>query len=502
MRDMLDGVPHFEASRIAAWPARGLFWASLLIPVLLLAAQAGINGIGVPRADIASLGFSSAVPLAAAIACLLRGLRSRSGSREPWFALALAIFLWAGAILLQLFAAIFSKLNGDALPVLLLFVLYGVPIIFVLASPRGDIWPARLVDGAGALAIGITFYIFLSTIIAPLHGPIVEGGEGHLTLAVMFDVQNAYIALFAAIRFFASYSARDRSFFAVLTLFGIAYGVCAAIWNHFLLDTPFGSMVELILPLGMVPLIALTGMVHLPARGETRPSRFARIVRAGSPLMLPLSQITLSIALVPRHLVAGIAGLVVALILYGVRTVLVQMRNAQEEERLHGLSSTDALTGLSNRRMFDEALRREWDRARRSGDGLALMMIDIDHFKSLNDTLGHPVGDARLRDVAQAIRGRTRRAAEVAARYGGEEFAVILPGVDPQHALAQAEEVRLSIEELALESPAALGKVTVSIGVAHVLGPHDEDTSALVAAADAALYRAKHAGRNCVMLHA
>ncbi|RYD83302.1 MAG: GGDEF domain-containing protein, partial [Sphingomonadales bacterium] len=142
------------------------------------------------------------------------------------------------------------------------------------------------------------------------------------------------------------------------------------------------------------------------------------------------------------------------------------------------------------------------DSARRSGDGLALLMIDIDHFKTLNDLMGHPEGDARLRDVAHAIRGRARRAADVATRYGGEEFAVILPGVDPERALAQAEETRLAVEEMALKSPAPLGRVTVSIGVAHISGPHDENTAAFMAAADAALYRAKHAGRNCVMLQA
>ncbi len=499
---MLVGVPYLEASRIAAWSAKRLFWASLLVPLVLLVSQIGVYAVGVSRADLVSFAFNGAAPLAAAIACFMRGMRSPPGAGEGWFALSLSLALWAGAMAVLLLAAFSGHFDPDSLPPLLLFVLYGVPLTFVLASQRSEIWPARVVDGLIALTLGVTFYIFLSTIVAPLTRPITPGAEGHLTLATMFDVQNAYIAVFAAIRYFSSYSARDRSFFSVLAVFGVGYGICAGIWNHFLLMTPFASMQELLVTICFLLLIVLTGIVHLPARAAARPSGFARIVRAGSPLMLPLTQITLSIALVPRHLVAGIAGLVAALVLYGVRNILVQVRNVEEQERLQGLSSTDALTGLGNRRMFDEALRREWDRARRSGDGLALMMIDIDHFKTLNDVMGHPAGDARLRDVAQAIRGRARRAAEVAARYGGEEFAVILPGVDPERALAQAEETRLAVEEMALQSPAPLGRITVSIGVAHIFGPHDADTAALTAAADAALYRAKHAGRNCVMLHA
>lgn len=160
------------------------------------------------------------------------------------------------------------------------------------------------------------------------------------------------------------------------------------------------------------------------------------------------------------------------------------------------------MTGLGNRRRFDESLRREWMRARRTGQGLALLMIDIDHFKLLNDAFGHPVGDARLRDVAEALAACATRGSDVVARYGGEEFAAILPAMTPDQAVMLAEVMRSAIERLDLPSPAPGGRVTVSIGVGHIDHVDSSDMTALTAAADAALYEAKQNGRNRTMAHA
>lgn len=169
-------------------------------------------------------------------------------------------------------------------------------------------------------------------------------------------------------------------------------------------------------------------------------------------------------------------------------------------ERMKGLAETDALTELSNRRSFDEALHREFDLAKQTGRPLSLILIDVDRFKLFNDRHGHLAGDACLKSVARAIEGAVRRSGDLAARFGGEEFAVLLPDTDSEAAIAVAEKIRLAIRDLALAHEGSeYGIVTASFGAttfdikSKVENPHE-----LVAKADFALYQAKDAGRDRV----
>ena len=172
---------------------------------------------------------------------------------------------------------------------------------------------------------------------------------------------------------------------------------------------------------------------------------------------------------------------------------------ASANEKLTSLSYLDGLTGLANRRHFDETLQREWSRAARSGGDLAVVMVDVDHFKKLNDLLGHPEGDRCLREVAQVLATGVARAGDLVARFGGEEFVVLLPQTSPEGAAHLAEELRQRVEALALANPGSPFRVvTASFGVATAV-PRDGGTPAeLLAAADEALYDAKSAGRNRV----
>lgn len=181
------------------------------------------------------------------------------------------------------------------------------------------------------------------------------------------------------------------------------------------------------------------------------------------------------------------------------RAVIEKTAALQEaNRRLAELAWSDELTALYNRRHFEEALTEEWARAHRTRSPIALVMVDIDHFKSLNDTLGHVAGDRALRAVADVIKACARRPGDVAARYGGEEFVVLLPGGRRERVHALAEEIREAVEALALPHPGhALGHITVSVGVAAVSAPESLQAT-LVDAADRALYRAKAAGRNAV----
>ncbi len=173
---------------------------------------------------------------------------------------------------------------------------------------------------------------------------------------------------------------------------------------------------------------------------------------------------------------------------------------ARANGRLAALANTDALTGLANRRGFDEALAREWRAAQRAHASIALLLIDIDHFKAFNDTLGHPRGDECLRFVAAALAAELRRPEDVVARHGGEEFVAVLPQTDLHGAALVAERVRAAIAALAIPHPAcALGYVTVSVGAVALVPAGDAAMGDLVALADAALYGAKASGRNRVL---
>lgn len=167
---------------------------------------------------------------------------------------------------------------------------------------------------------------------------------------------------------------------------------------------------------------------------------------------------------------------------------------------LEQLATRDGLTGLANRRCFDDTLHAEWARALRQRQPLSLLMVDVDNFKAYNDANGHLGGDECLKRIATAVASEMR-ANDLVARYGGEEFAVILPNQSLKGAASVAERIRTRVEQLQVPNRlAAAQHVTVSIGAATAIAAPDNSASELVAIADAALYRAKHMGRNRISL--
>lgn len=169
--------------------------------------------------------------------------------------------------------------------------------------------------------------------------------------------------------------------------------------------------------------------------------------------------------------------------------------------QLAHLIVTDDMTGVANRRQFDEVLGREWGIAQRHGDFLVLGIVDIDHFKYYNDEYGHPAGDVCLRRIADVIARHFQRAGDLLARYGGEEFAILCPRQPAAILAERLEVVRQEIETLAIPSGAGADSpvVTISAGVAEMPPWADVSPQDLVEAADRALYQAKHEGRNRVL---
>jgi len=186
------------------------------------------------------------------------------------------------------------------------------------------------------------------------------------------------------------------------------------------------------------------------------------------------------------------------------RTLALRIAN-EELQRAHremeSLSLTDALTDLPNRRHFDAQLHKESRRCRRQGIPLSLLLLDVDHFKAINDSLGHPVGDDYLRAIAKVLRLHARGDIDTIARYGGEEFVVVMPGASSQLAVVAAERFRAAVEALGLPNEASpSARVTISGGIATLDPQGPESVEGIISRADSALFEAKHRGRNQIVV--
>lgn len=171
---------------------------------------------------------------------------------------------------------------------------------------------------------------------------------------------------------------------------------------------------------------------------------------------------------------------------------------AESNKRLTELSNTDSLTGIANRRRFDDTLEHEFSRLKRSKSKLSVIMFDIDHFKEYNDYYGHVMGDECLRKIGRALADCINRNVDLAARYGGEEFACILPDTDLENALKIAENIRQAIYNLKIVhcKSAVCEYVTASFGVATVGYTYDSSTADIIEFVDMLMYKAKSSGKN------
>ena len=190
------------------------------------------------------------------------------------------------------------------------------------------------------------------------------------------------------------------------------------------------------------------------------------------------------------------AGFALAWLIFALRPQTA--RQKYEADSLVAEARTDVLTGLKNRRSFDEELHRQFAQRQRQGIVFSLLVIDLDHFKQVNDTHGHPAGDLVLQTVAQRLT-KTLREMDLVYRHGGEEFAVICPGSRLHQAATAAERIRQTVEATPVLLKNSSISLTLSVGVAEVVG--SEVAEGLLQRVDEALYAAKHAGRNRVRLH-
>jgi diguanylate cyclase (GGDEF)-like protein len=392
----------------------------------------------------------------------------------------------------------------------LILSLSGVPLIILLTIPSSGKSSSReffWIYTVQAILWGYIEYLKLFGVIpftqAELHP---EPAKIQILLSL---TTGAVTIVVAFLRFISATTVDERSFFRFFTIYLVVINVLIELHDIVAGEFTTASYYEL---LGTIPiLVALLLVLALP--GETLeaaiprpPGRIAEVLNIAAPSLLTLMLMGAGVDAMRRFFNFGSGVVAVAFTLYLVRSVIIQ-RNLERSERslkeardkLEAISLTDALTGVANRRCFDDVLVAEWNRAVRTRDTLSLLMLDIDHFKNLNDTQGHQAGDECIVMVARAISDCLPRSGDMPARYGGEEFCVILPSTDSEGARIVATRMREAVHGLAIpnETPAGL-HVSISVGIATCYFPSDLTAHQLLEAADKALYRAKKNGRNRV----
>jgi len=453
--------------------------------------------------------FTLAVPLIAVASCFRTG-RGAGATEWKWLALCAGLLLWEAALagaawqdLMQQDTAMVTAVDG------FVYFLFGAPLLLAIcASPNDRRLPAvAWIDGIMATAIGVIAYREIFSFLPGLGTPDQMPTVTHI--AYIYDAENVSLAALAGTRLLAAECAEEQAFYRALFGYLCAYSIATGFYNHVAVirwQLNMGSSLDVLIDL---PLMILAGFALHASAHVGRWSRYVSrstmmTIQAGISVSLPLVLLVLGVLAIGHSPFEGMVSIVGSLAGYGLRNVLCQVRLRESEDELlesrrifERAAMIDPLTGVGNRRAFDQALIREWHRADRAVEPLALLIVDVDHFKQMNDAHGHQRGDECLAAVARALERALPRVTDFIARYGGEEFACILPATDREGALKIAEQLRAAVAALRIEHPQSEHRIlTASIGATvcrHVPGTA---LKTLVRTADRALYAAKRKGRN------
>ncbi|HEU4818980.1 diguanylate cyclase [Janthinobacterium sp.] len=489
-------------------------WTALAAGYLL--AQLALTAWAGTRAPWVSYAFNIASPLLALAACCRWAYVSAAGAvRTGWALFAVAMLFWSTGMTLSAWQDLSGQVGSDTTYFSdFAYFMYGAPLLLAMSSVTHE-HPPRTLQWLDAVQVLLAAYLAYTAIfsVSPFDQRSIAPIPASL-LVLTYNVENLALACCASLRLLAH--RRDGGqgrFYLLLTVFLWCYAGCAATYNYLTLHGVTQAWSE-VLP--SLPFLLLVLLAMLPARipaaqsgtespqTQPPPQKLTLLIDNFSPIFFTAALLGLGFAVMRTHFYLAAASLFVALLVHALRSATLQSRYMQSElalraahDKLEKLSLTDGLTGIANRRCFDQTLQLEWQRAARNHEPLALLIIDIDFFKSLNDSFGHPYGDACLVQVAAALHSALPRASDLAARFGGEEFAAILPATDGDGALAVAHKMQEAIAAAAIvHAPSRGGLVTASIGLA--LNGAGRTPEQLLAAADQALYRAKQNGRNRV----
>jgi diguanylate cyclase (GGDEF)-like protein len=346
--------------------------------------------------------------------------------------------------------------------------------------------------------IGIPFYILLSLIIvfaANLH-------ERHLFFSVLFLLSMGGICLFRLIHLAISRKMEERYETLNKNIFFVSVIITALIWGityALIILQKEEYIAQMLMAVCICGLCAGGVVAFIPNR---RLSIFFNIS-----MLMPAT-----ITMLANGLNITLA---VMIFLFSFYMVLIAYRGNREywdaleneylleikSQEMARLSNIDVLTGLYNRRYFDKAFDSEWKRSGRNNSMLSVILFDIDHFKIINDTFGHQVGDEYLKKTAAALTSVFKRDYDIVARYGGEEFIVLLPGINADHASQLAEKVKKRIESMTTDHLGKKVGTTISAGIMCCVPNFNTISDSIISCADQALYIAKQGGRNRVAVY-
>lgn len=480
--------------------ARNLLWA--IVPVFLL--LHGIVATCLPeRLDPLSTFCIVLAEWGAMIVCLRAARRAEDAVRMLWLLLVCSIFFHSTAMSLDVVAEVKGTPTFNYVPRLQIFfsMLYGVPLLVAVSmqSDRRILAITRVIHTVLSIAVGAALYLLIFSLLT-VRGS--TDSSDAVLIARLFDGIDVFLALTSTVRWLGANQLKERGFFRILSIFLWLNTLLPAIHNRILIRHDY-VWLDLFIS---SPYAVLLALVLTARRRPARPPSpvLVRVVQSGSPIFLAAALVCVGLIAARSHFYVGLAAALVAIVGYGTLNIFVHSRGLETEESLlaskkalEQLVEVDALTGIANRRAFDRMLDREFAAVRRTRLPMSLLMIDVDHFKQLNDAMGHLAGDHYLVRIAAALRLALPRATDFVARYGGEEFTAILPATDSVGAGRIAERVRQSIVNLGLRHPtASSGIVTVSVGFSTFDGSVAHPPVDLTQTADRALYKAKCTGRN------
>jgi len=482
-------------------PERYLGYGAVLValPIVQVVAPL-IVGHELPELAYYLMLLASGAALFAAVACL----RHPAYERRTMGSLVLGLACWVAGMA---YAIARSGTEQNLISTYVLFVSYGLPLLYAAVATRDEpTTPSRrLVDGALLMLLVILCYLGVRDL-RDANGFLKN--EDMVWVVVAFDIENVFLFLTFLVRTLASSEEKERRFFRLTTIFLGLYALTAGIHNHDELYPAVPGIERLADILPTLPFTVLVCLLHAgrkPEAFEPAQRLWARQLAAGfAPGLLLAAIFALSLGIKESQGTFGHVVLALAMLVYVVRVVQTQFWFATTRDRLadalaavERVSLLDELTGIPNRRAFDQALAERVREAARDGKPVSALMIDVDLFKTFNDTRGHPEGDIALKAVARLLAGALRRPADFIARYGGEEFVALLPNAPLEGAQVVARRMNRAIHDALLEYDHGIdGRVTVSIGVATAMA---DDARDLVRHADQALYLAKSAGRNRYM---
>ncbi|WP_263381687.1 GGDEF domain-containing protein [Granulicella arctica] len=464
------------------------------------------------HAALVSYPFVVGAPLLAFVGCSRHFRSGASSARIAWSLTGLSLLLWASGIIILSF----EELSLHVSPEIASFAdfdiaIFGVPILLAISTPsRRDggrlfVW----LDGIQACMTAYLIYVAFFSVSPFTHKQVQPISARRLVL--IYTLESLLLAGGATLRFIAHRKDGAMAYFyKVLSTYLWLYVVAVSLLNYaYITRNGLTGFFDLWTDLAFFYL-GIAAFTKSPESSEDEVSFDRRplvmFVDNVSPTIFTAALFSLCFAVVRTHQHIGIGSLILGFAIYCIRATSLQsrfIRTQQEllqtQQHLEEISLTDSLTGLSNRRCFDRTFEDEWDRAVRTRQPLALLMIDVDHFKRLNDRHGHLYGDGCLRKIAQAMRDELPRSGDMLARYGGEEFVILLPTTGIQGAAAVSRKMQAAVDALKIENESAVGPfATISIGVAVMEFPTSGTLLDLIGGADSALYRAKENGRNRV----